>query len=95
MAGFTANQITIAAIVIAVVFGAGLLYWGNRFKTMRRTTIIGYGVLGGAVLVVAGLVVNHLWTTAPLVRARGRGAGRGGRAVRPRRRHARRPRPAR
>ena len=51
MAGFSANQITSAAIVIAVVFGAGLLYWGNRFKTLRRTTIIGYGILGGAVLV--------------------------------------------
>jgi MFS family permease len=67
MAGFSANQITIGAIVIAVIFGAGLLYWGNRFKTLRRTTIIGYGVLGGAVLVVAGLVVNHLWGTAPIV----------------------------
>ncbi|HXS70735.1 MAG TPA: MFS transporter, partial [Patescibacteria group bacterium] len=34
---------------------------------LRRTTIIGYGVLGGAVLVVAGLIVNHLWGTAPIV----------------------------
>jgi MFS family permease len=59
MAGFDANQITIAAIVIAAVFGAGLLYWGNRFKAMRRTTIIGYGIVGGAVLVAAGLVANH------------------------------------
>jgi MFS family permease len=59
MAGYDANQITIAAIVIAVVFGAGLLYWGNRFKAMRRTTIILYGIVGGAVLVGAGLVVNH------------------------------------
>ena len=59
MAGFDANQITIAAIVIAAVFGAGLLYWGNRFKAMRRTTIIGYGILGGAVLVAAGLAANH------------------------------------
>ena len=67
MAGFSANQITIGAIVIAVIFGAGLLYWGNRFKTYRRTTIIGYGVGGGAVLVLAGLVVNHLATTVPLV----------------------------
>ena len=47
MRGFDANQITIAAIAIAVVFGAGLLYWGNRFKAMRRTTIIGYGIVGG------------------------------------------------
>lgn len=67
MAGFTANQITLGAIVIAVVFGAGLLYWGNRFKTLRRTTIIGYGVFGGAVLVGAGLVGNHLATAAPIV----------------------------
>ncbi len=59
MRGFDANQITLTAIAIAVVFGAGLLYWGNRFKAMRRTTIILYGILGGAVLVGAGLAVNH------------------------------------
>jgi MFS family permease len=59
MAGYDANQITIAAIAIAVVFGAGLIYWGNRFKSLRRTTIIGYGLAGGAALVGAGLVVNH------------------------------------
>jgi MFS family permease len=67
MAGFDANQITIAALAIAVVFGAGLIYWGNRFKAMRRTTIIGYGVGGGVLLVAAGLVVNHLATTLPAV----------------------------
>jgi MFS family permease len=59
MRGFDANQITIAAIVIAIVFGVGLLYWGNRFRNMRRTTIILYGIVGGGVLVAAGLVVNH------------------------------------
>jgi MFS family permease len=59
MQGFDANQITIAAIAIAVVFGVGLLYWGNRFKSMRRTTIILYGIIGGAVLVLGGLLANH------------------------------------
>ncbi len=59
MSGFSTAQITGAAIAIAVVFGAGLLYWGNRFKTMRRTTIILLGVIGGGVLVLAGFVVNH------------------------------------
>jgi MFS family permease len=59
MVGFTANQIILGGIVVAIVFGAGLLYWGNRFKNMRRTTIIAYGVTGGAVVVGAGLVVNH------------------------------------
>jgi MFS family permease len=59
MRGFDANQITIAAVLIAIVFGAGLLYWGNRFRNLRRTTIILYGIVGGGVLVAAGLLVNH------------------------------------
>lgn len=60
MRGFTALQISATALVIGVIFGAGLIYWGNRFKNLRRTTIILYGILGGGVLVFAGLVVNHL-----------------------------------
>jgi MFS family permease len=59
MRGFDTMQITLAAVAIAVVFGVGLIYWGNRFKSMRRTTIIAYGIVGGAGLVAAGLVVNH------------------------------------
>ena len=69
MGGFTVNQITIGAIVVAGIFGAGLIYWGNRFKALRRTTIIGYGILGGAALTISGLVVNHLWTALPLLAA--------------------------
>ncbi len=59
MRGFTAVQISAAAVVIGLIFGAGLIYWGNRFRNMRRTTIILYGILGGGVLVGAGLVINH------------------------------------
>jgi MFS family permease len=59
MSGFTAVQISAAAVVIGIIFGAGLLYWGDRFKNLRRTTIILYGILGGALLVGAGIVVNH------------------------------------
>jgi len=57
--GFSANQITVAAIVIAIIFGAGILWWGNRFDQFRRTTIILFGIGGGIGLVAAGLVVNH------------------------------------
>jgi MFS family permease len=57
--GFHPMQISLAAVVVGVVFGAGLLYWGNRFRRYRRTTIIIYGIGGGAVLVAGGLVVNH------------------------------------
>src|SRR5438034_3053665 len=48
--GFHPGQISLAAVVIGVLFGAGLLYWGNRFKNLRRTTIILYGIAGGALL---------------------------------------------
>jgi MFS family permease len=57
--GFSAGQITVAAIAIAIVFAAGILWWGDRFGRLRRTTIILLGVLGGLALVVAGLVINH------------------------------------
>jgi len=57
--GFSAVQITMAAIVIAIVFGSGILWWGNRFAQFRRTTIIAFGVVGGLGLVAAGLIVNH------------------------------------
>ncbi|MEO8207723.1 MAG: MFS transporter [Chloroflexota bacterium] len=57
--GFSALQITLAAIVIAIVFGSGILWWGNRFDAFRRTTIILFGVIGGLGLVAAGLIVNH------------------------------------
>jgi MFS family permease len=72
MRGFSAVQISAAAVVIGIIFGMGLLYWGNRFKNTRRTTIILYGILGGGALVAAGLAVNHglgLPTAVPLVAA--------------------------
>jgi MFS family permease len=57
--GFTANEVTIGAICIGVVFGIGIFWWGNRFDRFRRTSIIMYGVYGGIALAAAGLVVNH------------------------------------
>jgi MFS family permease len=59
MGGFSGMQISFGAIVIGVVFGAGLLYWGNRFKAFRRTTIIAGGIAGGVVMGVGLAVVNH------------------------------------
>ena len=59
MRGFTAIQISGTAVVVGIIFGLGLLYWGNRFRNTRRTTIILYGIIGGGALVAAGIVVNH------------------------------------
>lgn len=42
-----------------IVFLAGLFYWGGRFRDTRRTTIILYGVLGGAGIAVAAALLNH------------------------------------
>ncbi len=57
--GFSANEVTIGAICIGIVFGIGIFWWGNRFDRFRRTTIILYGVYGGIALAAAGLVINH------------------------------------
>ncbi len=67
--GFSPLQISLAALVIGIIFAVGLIYWGNRFARMRRTTIILYGILGGGVLVLGGLAINHgsgLSPTVPL-----------------------------
>jgi len=57
--GFAPGEITLGAIVVAIVFGAGILWWGNRFDRYRRTSIIGLGVDGGLALVAAGMIANH------------------------------------
>ncbi len=57
--GFSPVEISLAAVVVGLLFGAGLLYWGNRFKNLRRTTIILYGIIGGGILAVGGAAVNH------------------------------------
>ena len=42
-----------------MIFFAGLAFWGERFKRYRRTTIIFYGIIGGALSVVGAGIVNH------------------------------------
>jgi MFS family permease len=71
MGGFEPLQISIGLAVGGILFFAGLLYWGNRFKTIRRTTIILYGLGGGALLVLAAVGINHSgslpWFAVPLL----------------------------
>lgn len=59
MGGFVGAQIALGLGVALVIFFAGLAYWGERFRNMRRTTIILYGVAGGCLSVVAVAIVNH------------------------------------
>ncbi len=46
-------------IAAGAVFVLGLLYWGSRFKNTRRTTILFFGIVGGAVLVAGAIAFNH------------------------------------
>jgi MFS family permease len=59
MGGFVPLQISLGLLLAGVLFFGGLIYWGNRFKTIRRTTIILYGLGGGALLVAGAVAVNH------------------------------------
>jgi MFS family permease len=66
--GFDPLAVTVAFIVGGAVFLVGLLYWGGRFETLRRTTIILYGIVGGAVFVVSALLLNHTGDDAAVIR---------------------------
>jgi MFS family permease len=59
MGGFVGAQVAIGLGVALVIFFAGLAFWGERFKRYRRTTIIFYGIVGGALSVVGAGIVNH------------------------------------
>ncbi len=78
MGGFTPTQVSVGLTVGLAIFFAGLLYWGGRFRTLRRTTIILYGILGGAGAIACAFVVNHSGGQPPVVPALftlGAGAG--------------------
>jgi MFS family permease len=66
MGGFGWAQVSAVLAIGGLLFFAGLLYWGGRFKAMRRTSIIFYGILGGATMLVAVALVNHA-AEAPLL----------------------------
>jgi len=59
MGGFEPAAVSLGLGLGGLLFFAGIFYWGNRFRSMRRTTIILYGILGGAALLAAGFGINH------------------------------------
>jgi MFS family permease len=67
MGGFVGAQVALGLLVGLVVFFAGLVFWGERFKKYRRTTIIVYGIGGGALAVVGAAIVNHAASIPALV----------------------------
>ena len=60
MGGFGPLQISAGLAVAGLLFFAGLFYWGGKFRSMRRTSIIVYGIVGGAVMLTAAAAINHV-----------------------------------
>jgi MFS family permease len=60
MQGISATAIGIGEAVLAVVFGAGLLFWGMVYAHFRRTTMLLMGVGAFCVMGVDVLAINHL-----------------------------------
>ena len=59
MGGFDPLQVSLGLAIGGLLFFAGLFYWGGKFQTLRRTTIILYGIAGGAVMLAAFTGINH------------------------------------
>lgn len=59
MGGFDELSVSTGLGLAGLLFFAGLFYWGGKFKALRRTTIILYGIGGGGLMVVAGFAINH------------------------------------
>ena len=66
--GLSGVELFVGMLAAGLVFVAGLIYWGNRFKNMRRTTILFLGILGGGVLVAGALAFNHSGGLDPVLR---------------------------
>ena len=68
MSGVSATTIGIGEAVVAVIFGAGLLFWGTVYAKFRRTTMLLMGVGSLVVLAVDVVAINHLGrTSVPLL----------------------------
>ncbi len=59
MGGFDPVEVSVGLLLGLVVFFGGLIFWGNRFRRFRRTTIILFGIVGGAALVACAFLLNH------------------------------------
>ena len=60
MKGISATSIGDGTAVLAVVFGAGLLFWGSVYARFRRTTLLLVGVCAFVVMALDVLAINHL-----------------------------------
>ena len=67
MQGVTASTIGLGEAVLAVIFGAGILFWGAVYARFRRTTLLLAGVSAFVVMAFDILAINHLGGTSDLL----------------------------
>ncbi len=67
MGGLSPALASVGLAIGGILFFVGIFWWGRRFASMRRTSIIFYGILGGATLLVAAFGINHSGDLSPLV----------------------------
>ncbi len=67
MGGFDPLQVSAVLAVAGLLFFAGLFYWGGRFRSLRRSSIIIYGIGGGVALLLAAMAINHAAGAPPLM----------------------------
>ncbi|MFI5259662.1 MAG: MFS transporter [Candidatus Limnocylindrales bacterium] len=60
MRGISPQTIGFGEAILAVIFGAGLLFWGTVYARFRRTTMILMGVAAFSAMTADILAVNHL-----------------------------------
>jgi len=60
MRGISPSAIGLGQAALAVVFGAGILFWGTVYARFRRTTLLLVGVGAFVVMTIDILAVNHL-----------------------------------
>lgn len=78
MGRLTPTEVSLGLTMCGLAFFGGLLFWGNRFKTIRRTTMILLGGCGGLATVAGLLVVNHSESGPLLLEPIGAGLALGG-----------------
>jgi MFS family permease len=74
MGRFDPMGVSIGLGIALLVFFAGLIYWGSRFKRYRRTSIIVIGIVGGVAMIGAIFVLNHSGGVGPVIQGLATGA---------------------
>jgi MFS family permease len=67
MQDFGATNIGYGTAALAVVFGLGLLFWGQVYARFRRTTLILIGVAAFVAVSLDILAINHFGGVSPVV----------------------------